>query len=509
VEDPRDSDSHVAAPNAGAFPETAAGDILDTAVAGGAVIRGSVLRVGSYVASVGLNVVAAALLIRHLGASDFGRYMTVISLVTIVAGVTEAGMTSIGVREYSLLSPASRDALMRNLLGLRVVLTLCGVLVALVFARAAGYGRTMVIGTALGGVGLLVTVWQATYGVPLQSRLRLGWVATLELLRQVVTVVVIVALVVAGASLLALLGVPLIAAVVVLVVTAALVRGTIPLRPSFERREYRRLLEITVPYAAATAVGVLYAYLVVVVMSLVSTQRETGYFSASFRIFIALGGLTGALVTSAFPVLARAARDDQRRLRYALQRLWEVCVILGAGLAICSAVGARFAIDVVAGPGFERSVTVLRIQAPAVLATYLVACGGFALLSIRQHKAILVANTLALVASAATVVALSPSYGAVGGAAANVVGEVLLATSYAVALLRARPDLRVSLEIVPRLFVACCLAVGVGLVPGLPPFWRLVAAALVYSVAVAVLRVIPAEIWDTLRERLRRPAGAQ
>lgn len=503
------SDKGVAAPSAAAFPETAGGDILDTAVAGGAVIRGSVLRVGSYVASIGLSVVAAALLIRHLGAADFGRYTTVISLVTIVAGLTEAGMTNIGVREYSVLSHDGRDAMMRNLLGLRLVLTLAGVLIAIVFALAAGYDRTMVLGTAIGGVGLLVTVWQATYGVPLQSRLRLGWVATLELLRQVVTVIAIVALVLAGASLLALLGVPLLAAAVVLVVTVPLVRGAIPYRPSFERSQYRRLLEVTIPYAAATAVGVLYAYLVVVVMSLVSTQRETGFYSASFRIFVAVGGLTGALVTSAFPVLARAARDDQERLRYALQRLWEVCVILGAGFAICSAVGARFAIDVVAGSGFERSVTVLRIQAPAILATYLVAWGGFALLSTRRHKAILVANALALVASAATVGALAPFYGAVGGAVATVVGEVLLATCYAVALLRSRPDLRLDLEIVPRLLVACCLAVGIGLIPGLSPFWRLAAAALTYSAAVVVLRVIPGEIWETLRERLGRPAGAQ
>jgi O-antigen/teichoic acid export membrane protein len=509
VEGSRESDQGITASSAAAFPETAGSDILDTAVAGGAVIRGGMLRVGSYVGSIGLSVVAAALLIRHLGASDFGRYTTVISLVTIVAGLTEAGMTNIGVREYSVLSPANREAMMRNLLGLRLALTLGGVLFALIFALAVGYDRTMVVGTALGGLGLLVTVWQATYGVPLQSRLRLGWVATLELLRQVVTVVAIVALVLAGASLLALLGVPLLAAIVVLVATVPLVRGAIPFRPSFERSQYRRLLEVTVPYAAATAVGVLYAYLVVVVMSLVSTEQETGYYSASFRIFVALGGLTGALVTSAFPVLARAARDDQERLRYALQRLWEVCVILGAGLAICSAVGARFAIDVVAGPGFERSVTVLQIQAPAILATYLVAWGGFALLSVRRHKAILVANALALVASAATVGALAPFYGAVGGAVATVVGEVLLATGYGIALLRARRDLRISLEIVPRLLVACSLAVGVGLVPGLSPFWRLAAAALAYSGAVVVLRVIPTEIWDTLRKRPGRDGGAQ
>ena len=59
-------------------------------------------------------------------------------------------------------------------------------------------------------------------------------------------------------------------------------------------------------------------------MSLVSTAVETGYFSASFRIVEVLIAVPAMLVTAAFPILARAARDDAARLRYALQKLFEV-----------------------------------------------------------------------------------------------------------------------------------------------------------------------------------------
>src|SRR5919108_3783495 len=150
-------------------------DVLDTPSAGGKVIRGGVLRGGGYAAGILLAVVGAALMTRHLGVVDWGRYVIVLSLVTIVGGLSEAGMSMIGVREYSVLSGNERDRLMRNLLGLRLTITAVGVAAAVVFAIAAGYGRVLVFGTLVAGLGLLVNSMQQTVSVPLSASLRLGW----------------------------------------------------------------------------------------------------------------------------------------------------------------------------------------------------------------------------------------------------------------------------------------------------------------------------------------------
>ena len=57
------------------------------------IVRGGVLRLGSYGLMVALSVLAAALLTRHLGVVRFGEYTTVLSLVGVVAAVTDAGMS--------------------------------------------------------------------------------------------------------------------------------------------------------------------------------------------------------------------------------------------------------------------------------------------------------------------------------------------------------------------------------------------------------------------------------
>jgi O-antigen/teichoic acid export membrane protein len=486
-----------------ADPSESPTHVLDLPTAGGKVIRGSVLRSLSYAATVALGVVSAALMTRHLGVVDFGRYVTVFSIVTVAIGMSDIGMSNIGVREYSVREGAERDREMRNLLGLRIALTSIAVVIAIGFSAVAGYPEVMVVGTLVASLGFVLGTVQQTLAVPLTAGLRLGWVASLDVLRQAGIALVVVGLVLSGAGLLGFLASPIPVAAVLLVGTAWLVRGSIPFLPAFNPRAWGQLLRLVVPYAAASAVGAVYVNLVVVLTSLVASQQETGYFGAAFRVFGVLSAVPGLLVASAFPVLARAARDDRERLRYALQRLWDIGLLLGAGAAVLTAVGAPVAIDIVAGPDFEPSVSVLRIQAGALFASYFVAIWGFALLSLGAYRSLLVANALALVLAAGLALALAPAYGADGAAVATLVGEAGLALALGLQLMWSRKDLRVDPEILPRVLLATLLAAAVLFVPGLSDLADLVLAAAVYVAAVLLLRAVPDEVWAALRRRER------
>lgn len=474
-------------------------DILDTGAAGTAVIRGGFVRLVGFGAGVGLSVIGAAILLRYLGPHDFGRFTAALSLVTILGALAEAGMTTIGVREYSLIPPAERQQLTGGLLGLRVVSTALGVAVASGIAWAIGYDRQMIAGVALLGLGLLVLGVQNTWAVSLQSQLRLGWVTAVELVRQAVTVGAIALLVYFGSSLVALFGVPFVAALAALALTVPLVRGAVAFRPSFRGSNWTRLLKLTVPFAAANAVGAVYFYIAIVLLSVISTAEQTGYFGASFRVFLVLAMIPALLVSSAFPILARAARDDTTRLAYAVQRLSEILLLLGLGVALCTATGADLAIRVVAGSEFHPSADVLRIQALALFATFLLAVWGFALLSLSMYREILIANAAALVVSVALTLALAPAHGADGAALSTLFGELTLGVGYAFALFRKRRDLEPSFAIVPRAAGATVLAAAVLLVPGLSEELRLIAVALVFALAAWLLGAVPAEIGHALR----------
>ena len=67
----------------------------------GGAVRGGALRVPATALGVVLTVGSAAVLFRHLGVDDSGRYVLVLALVTLFGGVTDAGLSTIGVREIA------------------------------------------------------------------------------------------------------------------------------------------------------------------------------------------------------------------------------------------------------------------------------------------------------------------------------------------------------------------------------------------------------------------------
>lgn len=473
-------------------------DILDTVAAGPAAIRGGALRAGGYVAGILVALATAPFLVRHLGVVGFGRYMLVISLLAAISGLTDAGLTYVGIREYAVRHGAAREALARNLLGIRMALTLAGVAVATVFAIAAGYDRTLVLGTLITGGALLLQMNQNVLTIPLATELRFGWVSAIDLLRQVVSAIAILALVVAGASLLPFFAASLAGGLVALAMTVVLVRRTIPIRPAFDVSAWWALLRDTLPFAAATSINAAYLRIGIVVLSLLGTELQTGYFATSYRIVEVALALPALVVGAVFPVMARAARDDLARLAYGVRRVFEVSLILGVWLALCIELGAPFAIDVIGGQAAQPSVDVLRIQGLAVIATFVTMACGYPLLALRQHRSLLIANGVALAMSIALLVALVPAYQARGAAVATVGAEIGLAIATAVLLRRAHPEIRLPLGSLPAVALAAALAGAVILVPGLHDLVRVAIATALYFGVLGIAGAIPHEVRSAL-----------
>jgi len=476
-------------------------DVLDSGEAGGRAIRGGALFTGAYVISLLLSIASVPFMIRHLGVVDYGYYVAVSAIVFIIGGFTEAGLTNLGIREYSQLQPDEREPFLRDLVGLRLVLTSIGVLFATGLTAVTGSPGIVVAGVAIVGLGLLVQLTQQTYTVPLNVQLRMGWISLLGVIRAATLSGLFVLLVALDAGLTAFYWANVAMGVVLVAVTLVVLRGTAPLVPRFHAVQWKRILKQTLPYALAAAVGLIYFRIAVILMSYVSTGEETGIFSAAFRIVEVVGALPWMLVSAGFPILARAARDDEARLGYALQKIFEVATVLGAFIALGLAVAAPVAIDVVAGPDFKESIPVLRLQAAGLVTSFLMVTWTFALLSLRLYRQLLLANAgAALVAIVMTLVLAAP-LGAEGAALATVLAEAALAAGALYGLRRARPSLTPQLHVVPKVVLAVAVAVAVAVVLPASPLVLSIVAGAVYGVIVLALRAVPPEAIAALLRR--------
>jgi O-antigen/teichoic acid export membrane protein len=477
-------------------------DVLATSAAGPAAVRGGALRFLSYVASSLLALGSGALLYRHLGVVDSGRYVAAGSLVALVAAASDLGMTAVAIRELSIRAGDARAQMAHAVLGLRLAVTGAGVLLITAFASIA-YDPTLALGVLLAGIGLVLQVWQGTLAIPLMVDMRLGWTSLFDFLRQLFISISIAALVVSGGGLLAFIATPLPAAAAVLALMIVLFRRQLPMRAAFLLSEWRKLVAPVLTYAVAVAAAALYFRVAILLVSLLSSGYQLGYFSLAFNVMAALFTIPGLLVAVAFPIFSRAAIDDHERLAYAIERVFEVCAIIGTWTSLAIALGAQFAVEVLGGSKFAPAAGVLAIQGISVGATFVGTVWGFSLLSLGRYRVILVFNVLALVAVAAAVSALAPPYGATGAAIGTSGVELANAIVGAFLLARCRAQLRPSMRLVPKLVLALAVAAAPALVPVGEPA-RVALSFVLYAGALLLLRALPVELLALLPVRVGR-----
>jgi O-antigen/teichoic acid export membrane protein len=275
--------------------------------------------------------------------------------------------------------------------------------------------------------------------------------------------------------------------------TAVLVRGKISLAPSFRIDAWRVLVRDVVPYALATAAGLLYFRVAVVLLSLVASAHETGLYSAAFRTVEVLLIVPQLAVSTVLPIFAHAAGRDRERLAYGVDRTFRAAAVFGGGLAVVLALGAPFAIAVVAGPDFDGAADMLRIQALGLGVALVTSVFTYALLSLRMHRELLFANLAALGVSVVLTLALGSAWGGVGAATATAIAEVCLAGSAVWLLVRRHPALRPAWSFLFRVVAAGLVAGALGLIP-LPSLVLALAGAAVYTALAFALRAVPEEL---------------
>ncbi len=479
-------------------PEHVGEDVLTSSGAGGKVIRGSALRIGANVAGLVLGLLTATLLLRHLGVDDSGRYVTVLSLVGIAVAVVDTGLNVTARSALARVEPAARRELLANVISQRLLVAAVAWLCVVTFAVAAGYPEEMVAGTMLAGAGVLLVAVANAYLTPLIVELRNAGIALVELLRQVVTLAGIALLVALGAQLTPFFALQLVIGLVFLASVPLLVGRRGLVWPSFDRAEQRTLLGTALPIAAALALGQIYFRLVIIVMSLISSAEQTGYYGGSLRAMEAAILLPVLAAGVALPLLTAAARDDRVRLRYAVEGLGEGAVI-GGVLAILVAIpAAEPVMSAIGGEAFGPAGDVLRIQVVALLFIALYQIWTVALVALGAQRQLVLANGLGLLALAVFAAILVPPLGARGGAIATVLGDAVLACLIYWRLHNTTGRVIVPFGFVFRVGLAAAVGAATLLIPGVPDLAAAALAAAVFLAAGAALGMVPQELRDAL-----------
>lgn len=473
--------------------------------AGAVAVTGGTLRLQTRIVALLIGLASTIVITRSLTKAQFGELALVVALVSIVGGISDLGLSGVGIREWIRHDAAQRRSLLADLLGLRLVAISVAALLALAFALVVGYDRTVVVGLAFALVGTALNAVQAALAIPLIAQLRQGLVGALELLAVTVQMTLQMVLALVGAGV-----VPISAALIpgglAGVFAIALVsRGELPW-PRFELAPLLRLLRESAAFAAAGAVSVVYLRAAVLLGPAFLTASEFGRFAVAFRAVEQLTLLPGILTGALFPILTHAALHDRARLSRGYDALWRSTAAMGA-FAAAGVIGVAPAITLVFTGG-RNAITVdaFAILGCALGTLFMGAAGMWMLLAERRYRAVLAINVVALTVNVGlTVVAgawLGPHWFAIG----IVVSELLIAVASDRV---ARTGLRRSGHPVAAEPIAQLAKVGLAVTAALAvfvptralfPLVPLVACSGVGAAVLLLTRAVPAELIGMARD---------
>jgi O-antigen/teichoic acid export membrane protein len=459
------------------------------------VLRNSAAGVAAQLAIKVLSFGFTVLIVRNLGAEQYGQYTAVLAFGAIFVFLADLGLGVYVVREVSRFRAAVDGAgkiaaIFGDSLALRAALS-CGAAVLLMgTAVVTGRPPEMLVALAIGAVGLIVFSVQGASESVLAGFERLDVAALAKVVNQVVFVVLGALVLYVGAGYQGLAAASLVGAIVMTTICYRKVRGLGVEVGKPAPRAWPRLLVASAPFAViAGTLGLSYKF-DSVLLNLTRGDAETGFYNAAYSLVFAAVFLSNAVNTALYPSLTRHAASDPASLptvyARALRYLLALAIPIAAGgWALSDRLVALLYGDSYgpAGPALAILIWVLPLMFASELLGYIVVIRGD---ERRVAKAVLISTGI----NVACNLALVPWLGLTGAAVMTVVTEAILVAQYVWSLRPVLAEIDWSITLGRTVLAALVMTALALLLRDLPVAVTVAACGAVYGMSLLVLGVI-------------------
>jgi len=336
----------------------------------------------SQVATWVLSALMLIVMPRYLGPVALGELRISTSLWAVVSVVAGFGTASYMTIEIAKRRTQARP-LGRAVVSVRIWLFLATLPLVAAFVALAGYAHRLIVIVAIGATGALFASIFAAYRAALVACEQMGVTGRIDVAAEVLTVVTVVFALIVG------FGVVTIACVMAaaLVVTAGLFRRGV-LRttlPSAEPAMVRglSLMKASSPFFFADAMMTVYLQIDTLVISLIATSKEVGWYATADSIFGSLLFVPAVLLTAMFPRVARLHHEKPDDVAPLLLQAFSTMLLIGVWIGLGTVVVSKSFTETLFGPEFRQSGAVLAIfgvvailgHQTIVLASFAVASG--------------------------------------------------------------------------------------------------------------------------------------
>ena len=453
------------------------------------------------------SIVLYVVMARKLGEADFGVFTFAFALVTLATTVANLGQDTIMTREVA------RDRRrIRHYFGdaLTTKLAIAAPALAVAFGIVAlfgGDGQTTAV-TGVLAAGVLLDLATSSCFAVFQALERFAAVAAALITQRVLTAVLGVAALAAGASVAAVAVMFVAGSLAALVVAAALLRrylgrDDLEVAPS----RWATLVRTALPLGLTGVFATVLFRIDVALLAALDSDEAVGEYGAAYRLFEATLFVSWSLGAATYPVFSRLSRSSEPPVGQVFQGALKL--ILAATLPLAAAgvmFGDRLAV-LAYGESFGEAGDALRILAPTVAFFGISYIAGYLIVAQdRQNVWTVVYGSVAVLNIAANLL-LIPAFSLHGAAAVTAGSEVVVAAALGAVAIRTVGGIAWTRTLLGPI-LATATAVAVGLALGAALITALIAAGIAYVAALlAFERLVFPDDARILLDLVRRRPG--
>jgi O-antigen/teichoic acid export membrane protein len=368
------------------------------------------------------NLLIAFFISRRGGVAALGTYATAMAYFQLIATAGEMGWTNLLVREISKDRSRTNDFLVHA--GMMAgALSVAAMTLAWIVIPHLGYSAELRLGLIVAVLAILPGVLNTLQEAVFVAHQRVEFQTVTTLAGTFLTVVLSWLLLARGHGVVSLLlAFVVIEYVVTLVYFVVIHRWVAPIRLRPDSSVRRKLLRELRPFAASSLLGALFARPELIIISLVATEREAGYYIAALKLVELWQFIPQVYMVNVFPVLSRSHSENDGRAPEIQARATTYLLAIGLPVSTGLLFGAERIITTLYGQSFAPSVVVLRILALNVVFYCMHSILWRVLAARGEQGRVLRVQVVSLVFRLGLGVALTMQLGATGAAVAMASG---------------------------------------------------------------------------------------
>ncbi len=378
-----------------------------------------------------LGLIAIGLIARYLGQSGFGQYTIVITFLSVFAILADLGLTLVTVQMIS--QPGiQREKVLNNLFTLRLVSAIFFLALGVGTVLFFPYDNIVKIGVAIASFSFVfVALNQILIGL-FQKELRMDK----DSLAEIIGKIILVAGVFLSVNYLKTPEDILIGVLVVTVIASAInflihfyfAREFVKIKLEFDKEIWKKVIHKSWPLAIIITLNLIYLKADILILSLFKSHAEVGIYGATYRVIEVLTAIPYILAGLVLPIITTSwINKDQLALKSAIQRSFDLMMMLIIPVIVGGQLVARQVMILVAGPEFEIAGPVLQILVIAAGFVFFGVIFSHAIIAFDRQKDLIKPYFLISAVSLVGYLIFIPRFSYFGAAWMTVVSEMLAA----------------------------------------------------------------------------------